>query len=50
MLKYFKQFIKNKRAPKKQEIEDFKLKENELFANIDWVRIKTFIYNQYKDK
>lgn len=48
MLKYFKNFIKNKKAPKKQEVENFKLKEKGGFEKIEWVRIKTFIYNQYK--
>ncbi|KAG5881868.1 hypothetical protein JTB14_008683 [Gonioctena quinquepunctata] len=49
MLRYFKHFIKDRKAPKKCEVEEFKLKEKEVFSNIDWLRIKTFIYNQYRD-
>lgn len=49
MCKYFKTFITDKKAPKKKEVEDFKLKAKELFGNISWLRIKTFVYNQYKN-
>lgn len=48
MLKYFKHFIKKKKAPKKHEVEEFKLKYG-VFQNIGWIRIKTFVYNEYRN-
>lgn len=49
MCNYFKNFITNKKPPKKKDVEEFKIKEKDLFENINWLRIKTFVYNQYKN-
>lgn len=50
MSNYFKNFITNKKAPKKKDVQEFKIKEKDLFENTSWLRIKTFVYNQYKNK
>lgn len=49
MCNYFKNFITNKKAPKKKDVEEFKVNEKDLFQNISWLRIKTFVYNQYRN-
>lgn len=44
---YFKEHIKNKHAPKKQEVTDFKNKHNNFFETNNWI-IKAYVYNCYK--
>lgn len=34
----------------KEETEEFKNKNSELFKNKDWVKIKAFIFNEQKKK
>lgn len=50
VIKYFSKHIRNKIAPKKKETNEFKEKYPNLFYDKDWVKIKTFVYNQYRDK
>nr|CAI5843083.1 unnamed protein product [Callosobruchus analis] len=47
--KHFKQHIK-KKQPQKNECEDLLKKYPQLFHNKNWVRIKTYVYNQYRNK
>lgn len=49
MLQYFKDNIKSKKALKKKDCLIFKQKFSE-FGLINWIKIKTFIYNASKDK
>lgn len=48
VMAYFKGHIKKKKAPTKQETEEFLKKYKKEFANINWVLVKTFVYNCYK--
>lgn len=48
MRKSFKMFIKNKKALRKQECLDFLTKHRSNFEGVDWLRVKTFIYNESK--
>lgn len=50
MRSYFKQFINQKVALKKHQVEEFVASNTKQFANVDWVRIKTFIFNEYRNK
>lgn len=45
----FKDHIKSKRAPRKEETEVFMKKHGDLFKDKSWVTVKAFIYNAYKD-
>lgn len=47
---YFKRHIQKKIAPKKHEVEKFKTCNKEVFETIDWIKIKTFVYNEYRQK
>lgn len=47
---YFKEHIKKKIPPKKHECELFLEKKGNLMVNKDWVRIKTFVYNIYRQQ
>lgn len=44
---YFKDHIKKQRAPRKNECEKLMRDYKDLLSNLDWVRIKTFIFNVY---
>ncbi|KAF2886955.1 hypothetical protein ILUMI_19218 [Ignelater luminosus] len=44
---YFKGHIKKKQAPKKAECENLISQNKEILSNLDWVRVKTFVYNIY---
>ncbi|KAF5288500.1 hypothetical protein FQA39_LY15429 [Lamprigera yunnana] len=46
---HFKKHIKLKQAPKKNECEEFRSQHKHILGALDWVRIKTFVYNEYKD-
>lgn len=48
MKDFFKKNIKNRQAPKKNEVEEFKTQYPNLFKNKGWVIIKAFVYNCYK--
>lgn len=50
MRQYFKRHIERNIAPKKHEVEEFKTRNNEVFGNINWIKIKTFVYNEYRQK
>lgn len=50
VLKYFERNIKIKAAPKKHECLLLVEQNPSLFLPSDWVRIKTFVYNSYRDK
>lgn len=50
VLKYFEKNIKMKVAPKKHECLLLVKQNPSLFLPSDWVRIKTFVYNSYRDK
>lgn len=45
---FFKTHIKNKRAPRKQEVEELINRHKTLFKEKNWVKIKAFVYNCYK--
>ncbi|XP_015111517.1 uncharacterized protein LOC107037467 [Diachasma alloeum] len=47
---HFKQHIKNKKASKKLECEELIKKHPTLLGNKDWVRVKIYVYNSYRDK
>ncbi|KAF5280779.1 hypothetical protein FQA39_LY18003 [Lamprigera yunnana] len=46
---HFKKHIKLKQAQKKNECEEFRSQHKHILGALDWVRIKTFVYNEYKD-
>lgn len=48
MEKYFQKYIRKKQAPSKSDCLKFKEKYPKLFADRDWVTIKTFVYNCYR--
>ena len=50
VLKYFEEHIKSKTATRKNECLTFINKNSNLFSASDWVRIKTLVYNIYRDK
>lgn len=50
VLTHFKKHIRTKKAPKKQECLDFISTHSNLFAQCDWVRIKTLVFNTYRTK
>ncbi|CAG9826831.1 unnamed protein product [Diabrotica balteata] len=45
---HFKHHIEEKITPKKEECELFISKNNKIFKNKDWVRIKTLVYNTFR--
>lgn len=50
VLKFFKKHIKNKTSPKKDECLALIGQHPNLFNESDWMRIKTLVYNTYRDK
>ncbi|CAH1958498.1 unnamed protein product [Acanthoscelides obtectus] len=48
--KHFKSHISTKKAPKKNECMQLIGKYPEIFHDKDWVRVKTFVYNIYRNK
>lgn len=46
---YFKENIMRKKAPRKEECEAF-VNKHETFAKIGWLKIKTFVFNEYRVK
>lgn len=48
VLKYFKDHIKNKVAPKKRDCEKFISENPNTFEVADWVRVKTLVFNTYR--
>lgn len=50
VLAHFKEHIRTKRPPKKQECLDFISSHSSLFTQSDWVRIKTLVFNTYRIK
>lgn len=50
MLKFFKIHIKNKISPKKAECLKLREENLNLFKEKNWVQIKVFVYNTYKNK
>lgn len=49
-LAFFNKNIETKTAPKKNECLEFISQHKSLFDVVDWVRVKTFIYNTYRGK
>ncbi|XP_063931247.1 uncharacterized protein LOC135143317 [Zophobas morio] len=47
---YFKLHIQKKITPKKHECDELLAKHADVFVNKDWVRIKTFVYNVFRQK
>lgn len=45
--KHFKQHIKDKKAPRKHEVDEF-LRHSNNFKNKNWVQVKSYVYNCYK--
>lgn len=50
MLSYFKNHVKDKKALKKHECEKFLEKFEKDFEGVNWVRVKTFIFNVYRQE
>lgn len=50
VLNHFKTHIKKKIAPKKEECEQLLNEHRSILMTKDWVRIKTFVYNNYRNK
>ncbi|KAK4885629.1 hypothetical protein RN001_001900 [Aquatica leii] len=50
VLEYFSLHLKNKKTPKKHKCDQFFLKHGNSLTNKDWVRVKTFVYNAFRDK
>lgn len=50
VLTYFKKHIRSKKAPKKNECLELISKHPNFFKCDDWVRIKTLVYNTYRQK
>lgn len=50
MKEYFKNNLFNKKVIRKKDCEEFVSKNRQLFEGIGWVKIKTFIYNESKNK
>lgn len=50
MNEYFEKHIKYSKAPKKEEVENLIRKHKKLFKEKNWVKIKAYVYNCYKDK
>ncbi|KAJ3659002.1 hypothetical protein Zmor_010712 [Zophobas morio] len=48
--KYFSKHIKNKIAPKKHECEELLARHKDTLINKDWLRIKTLVYNTFREK
>ncbi|KAJ8966986.1 hypothetical protein NQ314_003174 [Rhamnusium bicolor] len=48
MKNFFKEHIKHKKVPKKDEIEKIISENKKLFKQKGWVKIKAFVYNCYK--
>jgi hypothetical protein len=47
---YFKNHIRKKITPKKHECDQLLAKHGDVFLHKDWVRIKTFVYNVFREK
>lgn len=50
VLEYFKEHIRKKITPKKEECNEFLKVKGRRLLNKDWVRIKTFVYNVFRQK
>lgn len=50
MRSYFKENIEKKIALKKCEVIKFIDRNKEQFTDVSWVRVKTFIFNEYRMK
>lgn len=50
VLEYFKNHIKQKKPPKKEECENLIKKHPQLLHNKNWLKIKVFIQNKYTNK
>lgn len=48
VLQYFKNHIKKRKLPKKDDCFKFTEKYFDRFHNINWSRIKTLVYNTYR--
>lgn len=46
MRKHFKVAIKTRKALRKHQCEEFLTKHQKNFADVGWLRIKTFIFNE----
>lgn len=47
---FFEDHIKNKKVPRKHEVEELMEKHKRLFRGKMWVQIKAHVYNCYKKK
>lgn len=50
MRQFFKDYIKEKKAPKKQVVVAFMEKNKEMFKDSTWIKIKAFVFNCYRTK
>lgn len=50
VLKHFKKHIETKAAPRKHECLNFIKKNSDLFSESDWLKIKTLVFNTYRNK
>lgn len=45
---FFKNYIRNKKTPKKTECEELIRKHPDIFSNKNWLKMKVFIQNEHK--
>lgn len=50
MRKFFNDYIKEKKAPKKKAVVAFMEKNKEMFKDSTWIKIKAFVFNSYRSK
>lgn len=50
MRDFFKEAICSKKAPRKTECAAFLEKHSNLFQAVTWLKVKTFVYNEYRLK
>ncbi|KAI4468041.1 hypothetical protein MML48_2g00008999 [Holotrichia oblita] len=50
VINYFKSHISKKLAPNKHECEQLIGKHKDIFGGVNWVLIKTLVYNSYRQK
>ncbi|KAJ8932511.1 hypothetical protein NQ314_014603 [Rhamnusium bicolor] len=48
--RFFKDHIKYRKPPKREECDELKEKHSDLLQNKDWLKIKVFIQNEYTKK
>ncbi|XP_050510332.1 uncharacterized protein LOC126887053 [Diabrotica virgifera virgifera] len=50
LLQYFEKHIEKKITPRKHECDELLKLHPHVFENKDWVRIKTYVYNTFRER